>query len=650
MATLSYTLYDYANQPSELLDTNTVQVFTDVYLTIATNGPFPNGWVLNEEGEWEGGELDGSLDVTIDGVHIGRLFSGPPGDDGSGYFVDSTGEVPYGTAVIPPDVWRTIIADGQLTISYELGADAESLARADDYIRAEMSWWEAPSQYSGSPFDDFMMTTGPSLILGLAGNDTIIGDVYNDTINGGDGDDTIDGGDGDDIVRGNEGSDSVSGGRGNDSVQGDAGADILAGGEGLDTVRGGAGSDVLSGGTGDDQLWGGDDGDQLNGDSGDDRMRGEAGDDTIRGGFGNDYHWGGAGGDRFVFAFADGAGTERVYDFNRSEGDKLVYIQDFDQVVDDFGLEVDSNGTTLTIADTRIVLSGVFELTAADIVFETAPDPNPPVRVIRGTDGYDELSSDGPAVMYGLGGDDWLTGSDWGDTMMGGDGADQIYGRGGDNLLRGGYGNDTIGSDNGRDYISGGNGNDELWSGGGDDTVVGGTGSDQLYGGDGADILRGEAGLDNLWGGRNDDLLWGGGERDWLNGEAGSDRLRGEAGDDDLNGGADEDFLWGGEDNDRLWGSLGTNHLWGGDGADQFMFHHSDSAALQHIYDFDRSEGDKIVYGPDWDEVVDDIDFTLGKDGTVVSIGNKHIVVSGVFDFTAADITVISDGYWPWEV
>lgn len=78
MATLSYTLYDYTNQPSELLDTNTVQVFTDVYLTIATNGPFPNGWVLNEEGEWEGGELDGSLDVTIDGVYIGRLFSDLP--------------------------------------------------------------------------------------------------------------------------------------------------------------------------------------------------------------------------------------------------------------------------------------------------------------------------------------------------------------------------------------------------------------------------------------------------------------------------------------------------------------------------------------------------------------------------------------------
>ena len=641
MAALSYTLYDYVNVYSSAVTVEPVRTASDAVLTIATNGPFPNSWWLEEDGEWAGGELDGALYVTLDDVYIGRLFSGPPGQDGLGYFVPSDGEYPYGTSIIPEDVWQAIIADGEVVVRYELGLDAESQADPTDFIRLEVDWYESFSQYSGSPYDDYMMTNGPAIILGLAGNDTIIGDVHDDTINGGDGDDTIDGGDGDDIVRGNEG---------NDSVQGDAGADILSGGEGLDTVRGGAGSDVVSGGTGDDQLWGGDDGDQLTGDSGDDRMRGEAGDDTIRGGFGNDYHWGGAGADRFVFAFTDGASTERVYDFNRSDGDKLVYIQDFDQVVDDFCLEVDANGTSLTIADTRIVLTGVFDLTAADIVFETAPDPNPPVRVIRGTDGYDELTSDGPTIMYGLGEGDWLTGSDFGDTIMGGDGDDQINGRGGDNLLRGGDGKDIIGADNGRDYISGGNGNDELWAGGGDDTVVGGTGHDQLYGGDGADTLRGEAGLDNLWGGRNDDLLWGGGDRDWLNGEAGSDRLRGEAGDDDLNGGADGDFLWGGEGNDRLWGSLGTNHLWGGEGSDQFMFHFSDSAALQHIYDFDRSEGDKIVYGPDWDEVVDDIDFTVGKDGTVVSIGNKHIVVSGVFDLTAADITVISDGYWPWEV
>ena len=28
----------------------------------------------------------------------------------------------------------------------------------------------------------------------------------------------------------------------------------------------------------------------------------------------------------------------------------------------------------------------------------------------------------------------------------------------------------------------------------------------------------------------------------------------------------------------------------------------------------------------------------------------KKVFVSGVFDLTASDITVISDGYWPWEV
>lgn len=417
MAALSYTLYDYANVYSPTVAVDTAATASYAVLTITTNGRFPNFWWLEENGEWGGGELDGALDVTLDDVHIGRLLSGPPGADGFGYFVPSGGEFPYGTAIIPKQVWQSIISDGEVTILYGLGLDAESLADPTDFIRLEVEWYESIA-----------------------------------------------------------------------------------------------------------------------------------------------------------------------------------------------------------------------------------------VRVIRGTGDYDELTSDGPAIMYGLGDGDWLTGSEFGDTIMGGDGDDEINGGGGDNLLRGGDGNDTIGADSGRDYISGGSGNDELWASGGDDTVVGGTGNDQLYGGDGADILRGEAGLDNLWGGRNDDLLWGGGERDWLNGESGSDRLRGEAGDDDLNGGADEDFLWGGEGNDRLWGGLGTNHLWGGAGADQFMFHFSDNEGVQRIYDFNRSEGDRIVYGPDWDQIVDDIDIRTGKDGSVVTIGETTIVVSGVFDLTTSDITVISDGYWPWEV
>lgn len=109
--------------------------------------------------------------------------------------------MPYGTAVIPPDVWRTIIADGRLTVSYELGADAESLARDDDYIQVEMSWWEAPLQYSGS---------------GGNGNDELWSGGGDDTVVGGTGHDQLYGGDGADALRGEAGLDNLWGGRNDD--------------------------------------------------------------------------------------------------------------------------------------------------------------------------------------------------------------------------------------------------------------------------------------------------------------------------------------------------------------------------------------------------------------------------------------------------
>lgn len=387
MASISYTLYDYANAPADLLDTFTVQAFSDVTLTISTNGAFPNEWVLNDEGEWEGGALDGALDVTIDGIHIGRLFAGPPGDDGLGYFVDSGGELPYGTAVIPPDVWRSIIADGQIQIAYGLGTDAESLAQPDDYIRVDIDWWESASQYTGSPFDDFMMTNGPALYLALGGNDTIVGSPYDDTIHGGDGNDSIDGGTGDDLVRGNTGDDVAAGGAGDDHVAGNEGDDALSGDAGNDQVRGGVGIDTLRGGEGDDFLWGGADRDLLFGDNGGDRLWGEAGNDDLDGGGGNDTLWGGEGDDRliggagenhlfggsgadqFVFTHSDGIATQRVYDFDRASGDRLVYVQAVDEVAGDVGIRVGKDGTVVTIADNTIVLSGVFDFTVADIDF-----------------------------------------------------------------------------------------------------------------------------------------------------------------------------------------------------------------------------------------------------------------------------------------
>lgn len=406
MAALSYTLYDYADVDPTAIGVTPTVTYTDALLTLTTNGPFPTG-------EPGGNPAGGVLYVTIDGFYIGQLFDIAPGPAAQGYFVPRGDDLPYGTAVIPQTIWQSIIADGEVQIEYAYGTDPGVLAGPDDYIRVDVDWYESRSQYSGSPGDDYLMTNGPSLILGLDGNDIIMGDRYNDTIHGGDGNDNIDGGDGDDTIRGNDGRDLAFGGDGNDYVGGDAG-------------------------------------------------------------------------------------------------------------------------------------------------------------------------------------------------------------------------------------------NDELSGGDGDDDVVGGSGNDVLYGDDGIDTIRGGDGLDNLIGGRGDDVLWGGADRDYLLGDDGTDRLRGEAGNDDLDGGNGDDYLWGGAGDDRVWGGRGDNHLWGGDGADQFMFNATDQAGTQHVYDFDRSEGDRLMYFQAFDQVIDDYDIRVGKDGTVVTIADTTIVLSGVFDLTPADITFLTDADWPW--
>lgn len=83
---------------------------------------------------------------------------------------------------------------------------------------------------------------------------------------------------------------------GNDSLIGDSGNNVL---------DGGAGNDTLDGGTGDDSLIGG------------------TGNDLLIGGTGNDLLVGGVGADIFFFGEPD-QGIDRIQDFNRLEGDKIV--------------------------------------------------------------------------------------------------------------------------------------------------------------------------------------------------------------------------------------------------------------------------------------------------------------------------------------
>ncbi len=162
-----------------------------------------------------------------------------------------------------------------------------------------------------------------------------------------------------------------------------------------------------------------------------------------------------------------------------------------------------------------------------------------------------------------------LTGSAFGDTLIGNIGQ---------NILRGGDGADTLGSSNNNDQIFGGNGNDLLLGGAGADIIDGGndidtvsfanagarivltlnngsgtaTGSGQgagdtitnvenITGSNFNDILTGDANANTIVGGAGNDTLNGGGGADIINGQGGLDIINGGDGDDILSGGPDAD-------------------------------------------------------------------------------------------------------------
>jgi len=186
------------------------------------------------------------------------------------------------------------------------------------------------------------------LFRGYGGNDDMWANGL-DTIYGGTGDDTISATPnstihaGDNYLRGDEGNDLISGGPGFDDINGNMGADSCSGFEGDDWVVGGKDNDVLCGDDdprfaykgprppGDDIVYGNLGNDTCSGDEGDDTVRGGQGDDTIAGGDGadwmsgdrgNDTASGGSGADIF-HTFSD-AGLDRVTDFNRAEGDRVM--------------------------------------------------------------------------------------------------------------------------------------------------------------------------------------------------------------------------------------------------------------------------------------------------------------------------------------
>ncbi|MCI3131616.1 matrixin family metalloprotease [Phenylobacterium aquaticum] len=155
-----------------------------------------------------------------------------------------------------------------------------------------------------------------------SGNDTVMGNDVDNVIEGNGGQDYLRGGAGNDTLMGGDDFDDLNGNVGNDTEYGGNGADWVVGGKDNDQLYGESGNDIVYGNLGNDTISGGDGADWVRGGQGDDSVSGGAGDDLIYGDRGNDTISGGAGADAF-HSFGD-AGIDRVIDFNRAEGDRVI--------------------------------------------------------------------------------------------------------------------------------------------------------------------------------------------------------------------------------------------------------------------------------------------------------------------------------------
>jgi Ca2+-binding RTX toxin-like protein len=347
---------------------------------------------------------------------------------------------------------------------------------------------------------------GDDTLFGDAGRDYLWGDAGNDELNGGADNDVLRGNSGNDILRGDGGDDLLDGGDGNDLIYGGSGADTFIGGDGIDTVsfffqeygvfvhmaghyaangdpemvdptieerlegvervRGSSyddllfaqiedglpiqwteplaffglgGNDRIVGGSAGDELEGNDGDDVINGDDGNDVLRGNSGNDTLRGDGGNDLMYGGNGADTFI----GGDGIDTVSYVDEQQG---VFVHLASAYVPGSHPELEDHLT--------------YEfLTSVERVRGSAHDD-----ALFGVMNASEEELNTPIALFGLGGNDSITGGFADDELEGNDGNDFLNGHAGSDLIDGGAGVDFLqgGAGVGNDRLTGGSDEDSF--------------------------------------------------------------------------------------------------------------------------------------------------------------------------------------------
>ncbi len=428
------------------------------------------------------------------------------------------------------------------------GGSSAAVAAGDDTVHGT----DTDDVILGESFF-FVGTTvgGDDLLIGRGGDDNILGQTGDDILNGGAGNDTLDGGDGIDTVdyRDQIGGVSVnlisgeaqSGGflNGGGFYQGGAVEDEITDVENIigsnfsDRLIGTSEDNIIRGETGNDRISGLSGNDQLFGGGATDMLEGGAGNDTLNGGTGFDTLDGGGGGD--------------VADYSDRDGG--VNINLFNGTGDTGGFLNGGGGYS----------GGFTEDTLVNI------------EHITGSNFGDRLVGDNSSNdIMGGGGADRISGLNGSDELFGGASSDTLEGGAGNDLLNGGTGFDTLDGGDGQfdivDYSDRTGGvNINLINGTGrtggeivggvytggftEDTitnvesVIGSNFGDRIVslssssfidGGGGGDIIDTFSGGDFIDGGFGDDLI---------NARSGDDTIIGGAGDDSIEGGVGDDFI-----------------------------------------------------------------------------------------------------------
>ncbi|MDP1751051.1 MAG: Calx-beta domain-containing protein, partial [Reyranella sp.] len=320
--------------------------------------------------------------------------------------------------------------------------------------------------------------------------------------------------------------------------------------------------------------------DNLNGGPGDDIIIGLAGSDILGGGAGNDSLDGGPGTDLLI----GGAGADT---FIGGDGDDYLLIDSEDTAID--------GGAGF---DSAFVLTGdpvTLDMGAASIEWALGD---------AGADTFNAATQTGGVYIYGMEGDDTLTGSAFGDYLDGGNGNDTLAGGGGDDLLVGNGGTDILRGQGGDDYLI------EL---GGDSQIDGGAGFDSLFvwSDTGVTLNLTTASIEWVQGSvLGDDNLNAAGNtvNTFLYGWGGNDTLTAGSADDYIAGGAGDDILTGGAGNDTLIGETGfdryvyTAAVWGSDTIHSFDFNgekldFTAVASIDSFADFTAYEWDPLGLG-----------------------------------------------------